>query len=269
MAFYRTNLPTHEVFSLVSIITILLATNINSVQAHSFNFTNLTLGYSNIIYQGDAHDLASGYLALTNSTQPATTFPTTGRVLFKPPMTLWDNATGRVANFVTNFSFIVEAHDKAAATDGLIFFIAPPDTVIPNNSNSLYLGVVDGKNAINQFVGVEFDLYPNSFDPYMRHIGIDVNSLISMKTEKWNWVSGSLTKATIKYDSPSSTLSAVVTNENGQSITIAQVVDLKTVLPNIVRVGLSATSITGVAHNIHKWSIVADTVTTTSSVSDI
>ncbi|CAL5209091.1 unnamed protein product [Lathyrus oleraceus] len=273
MAFYGTNLPTRGLFSLVSVVIVLLATNINSVQALSFNFTKFTHGNSAITLQGDAQILANGFLALTNSTPlpPTVTFPTTGRALYTTPLTLWDDATGNVASFVTSFSFVVQSPAGRAPTDGLIFFIAPPDTVIPNNSDSLYLGVVDSKSSINQFVGVEFDLYPNLFDPIniFYHIGIDVNSLISLKTERWNWVNGSSTKVTIIYDSPSNTLTVVVTYANGQISTISQNIDLKAVLPKDVRLGFSSTSITGVAHDIHSWSFTSHLEKSSSSMSDI
>ncbi|CAI8603987.1 unnamed protein product [Vicia faba] len=276
MAFYLKNIPTEQLFSLVSLIFVLLAIYINSVEPLSFNYNKLTLGNSGVILQGDAHILESGYLALTNSTPlpPDTYLPTTGRALYPTPLTLWNDTTGQVASFSTSFSFIVQSQEGGGATDGLIFFIAPQNTVIPENSDSLYLGVVDGKNAINQFVGLEFDLYPNSFDPNMRHIGIDVNSLISLKTREWNWVSGSLTTVSITYNSPSNKLSARVRSETGELSSIEQVVDLKTVLPNIVRIGFSATSITAVAHNIHEWAVHewsfgSDLGTTTSNVSNI
>ncbi|CAK8573005.1 unnamed protein product [Lathyrus sativus] len=267
MAFYRT----HELFSLVSLIFVLLTTNINSVQALSFNYTKFTSGNSAITLQGDTQILANGVLALTNSTPlpPSTTFPTTGRALYTTPLTLWDSATGNVASFVTSFSFVVQSPAGRAPTDGVIFFIAPADTVIPNNSNSLYLGVVDSKTSINRFVGVEFDLYPNSFDPSVRHIGIDINSLISTKTVRWNWVNGSLNKVSIIYDSPSNALTVVVTYANGQISTISQGVDLKAVLPNKVRIGFSSTSITGVAHDIHSWSFKSHLEKSSSRVSDI
>ncbi|XP_058763818.1 non-seed lectin-like [Vicia villosa] len=271
MAFYRTNLPTQELFFLVLVVFVLLATNINSVQALSFSFTKFSPRNPAITLQGDAQILSNGVLALTNSTPlpPSITLPTTGRTLYTTPLTLWDNVTGNVASFVTSFSFAIANAEGRSPTDGLVFFIAPKDTVIPDNSDSLYFGVVDSKTSVNQFVGVEFDLYSNSFDPYNRHIGIDINSLISTKTVKWNWVSGSLTKVTIIYDSPSNALTVVVTYANGKISTISQAVDLKAVLPNIVRIGFSATSINGAAHNIHSWSFRSNLEKTTSSVSDI
>ncbi|CAL5209080.1 unnamed protein product [Lathyrus oleraceus] len=272
MAFYRTNLPIQELFSLVSVIFLLLPTNLNSVQALSFNFPKLTPGDSRITLQGDAEILASGVLALTKSSPlPPDTFnPTTGRALYTTPVTLWDNATGDVASFVTSFSFVMET-SGGPITDGLIFFIAPPDTVIPINSTTPFLGVVDSQTSINRFVGVEFDLFRNSWDPEGRHIGIDINSIISTKTVRlrWRWVNGLLTKVSIIYDSSSNTLSALVTYESGRISTIAQVVDLKTVLPNIVQIGLSAATLTNQSYNIHSWSFTSNYITRTSRVSDI
>ncbi|KAI5399538.1 hypothetical protein KIW84_064752 [Lathyrus oleraceus] len=100
----------------------------------------------------------------------------------------------------------------------------------------------------------------------MRHIGIDINSSISTKTVKYNFVSGSLTKVTIIYDSPSNTLTAVITYENGQISTISQKVDLKAVLPKDVSVGFSATSTIAVSHNIHSWSFTSNLEATTGNI---
>jgi len=277
MAFYLTNLPTQELVlgMIYTTFFLLLATNINSVQALSFNFTKFTPNAqafpSGITFQGDAQTLNSGVIALTKRIKvPSGTLkPTTGRIL-TPPVSLWDTATGNVASFVTSFSFVIETTGNAP-TDGLMFFIAPQDTVIPPNSDSGRFGVVDSKNAYNQFVGVEFDLYANPYDPKSMtyHIGTNVNSLISLKVVKWEWVSGSLTQVSIAYDSPSNTLSVVVTYANGKISTIAQIVDLKTVLPNTVRFGISGASVTGTAHDIHSWSFTASNLKTTiSSASD-
>lgn len=275
MAFYRTNLPTHELVlgMIYTTFFLLLATNINSVQSLSFNFTkftpNLKTFPSGIAFQGDAQTLNNGVIALTKPMRlpSGTTIPSTGRIL-TPPVSLWDTA-GNVASFVTSFSFYIRGYGSVP-TDGLVFFIAPQNTVIPPNSESEYLGVVDSKSSYNQFVGVEFDLYANSYDPNIYHIGINVNSLISLKTVNWQFASGSLTNVSIAYDSSSNTLSVVVTYANGTFSTIAQIVDLKTVLPNKVRFGLSGASITGFKYDIHSWSLTTSNLkTTTSNASDM
>jgi len=192
-------------------------------------------------------------LALTDPSKQST-----GRVLYSNPVTIWDSTTGHVASFVTSFSFTVEDIRGYKPADGIIFFLAPQDT-IPLNSVGAKLGVVDGNNAFNQFVGVEFDSHANVFDPNYPHIGIDVNSVISARTTPWNRVSGSLLKVSIVYDSSSNTLSVLVTNNYGQISTVAHDVDLKAVLPQNVRVGFSGTvtSVGRELQHIHSWSFTS------------
>jgi len=80
---------------------------------------------------------------------------------------------------------------------GLVFFLAPPTSVIPNNANSGKLRIVDGNSAFNRFVGVEFDNYVNEWDPNHSHIGIDVNSIILTTTTTWESSNGVLFNVTI------------------------------------------------------------------------
>jgi len=158
----------------------------------------------------------------------------------------------------------------------IIFFLTPTDKAnIPQASNGGNLGVVDDNNAYNQFVGVEFDTYSNWFDPEDKHIGIDVGSLISLKTVKWNRVSGALVDVNISYDNLSKTLNVIVSYPDGTFSTIAQVIDLKAVLPDTVMIGFSGTS--SVSTNsteirqrqyIHSWSFKSNLDTTKTTISD-
>jgi len=244
-------------FLSVSVIfSLLLATTelVTSQKTTSFDYQNFNSGQSNLIMQGSTDIYPNGVMALTNPNNP-----NTGRVLYSNWVSIWDSTTGQVASFVTSFSFVVEDYGGYTPADGIIFFLASHNTVIPPNSFGSNLGVVDGKNASNQFVGVEFDNFPNVYDPKYPHIGIDVNSLISSRTTPWNRVSGSLVKVSIIYDSLSNTLSVAATNNNGQISTVAHVVDLKAVLPKNVRVGLSAsgTSSGRQLQQIHSWSFTS------------
>ena len=77
-----------------------------------------------------------------------------------------------------------------------------------------------------------------------------------------------MTKVSIAYNSPSNTLS-VVTYANGKFSTIAQILDLEALLPNTVKFGISAASITGTTHDIHSWSLSTSALkTTTTSASE-
>ncbi|XP_013459893.2 putative bark agglutinin LECRPA3 [Medicago truncatula] len=238
------------------IVALLLATTepVTSQKTTSFDFQKFTSGQSDLIMQGSTEIFSNGIMALTNPSKP-----NIGRVLYSNPVPIWDSTTGHVASFVASFSFTVEDIQDYNKADGVIFFLAPQDTVIPPNSGGSNLGVVDAQNAFNQFVGVEFDSYANQYDPKYPHIGIDVNSVISSRTTPWNRVSGSLVKVSIIYDSLSNTLSVAATDNNGQISTVAHAVDLKAVLPQNVRVGLSATVTSGgrQLQNIHSWSFTS------------
>ncbi|KAJ1403271.1 Legume lectin, alpha chain, conserved site [Sesbania bispinosa] len=270
MAIPYSNTAIKKPFSLLFVIFttffLLLARNAESAKAISFNFTKFSAGQSSITLQGNAEILSNGILALTSRANASWN---TGRALYTTPVPIWDNTTGNVASFVTSFSFIVQDYEGFKPADGIVFFLAPPDTVIPSNSTGGFLGIIDGNNAFNQFVGVEFDSHTNEWDPDSAHIGIDVNSLISLKTVEWKTVSGFLVKVSIIYDSLSKTLSVAVTNKNGRISTVSQVIDLKAVLPQKVRVGLSATTADGrQTHDIHSWSFTSTLETTTTSTSE-
>ncbi|KAL1295053.1 hypothetical protein AAHE18_19G183900 [Arachis hypogaea] len=241
---------------------------VNAAKVISFNFTKFSKNSPSITLQGNSKILGDGVLALTSSENPVSN---TGRVLYATPVTIWEKAIGNNASFVTSFSFVVEdAEGDYNPADEIIFFT--PNFPTTRDSSGRFLGVVNGSNAFNQFVGVEFDTYTNEWDPDSAHVGIDdVNSLISLKTVKWNRVSGSLVRVSIIYDSLFKTLSIFVTNKNGRITTVSQVVDLKAVLPEKVRVGLSATTTGGgvEAHDIYLWSFTSNLETTTSSTMNI
>ncbi|GAU50952.1 hypothetical protein TSUD_411400 [Trifolium subterraneum] len=148
------------------------------------------------------------------------------------------------------------------------FFLAPTNTKIPNNSSDGgNLGLVDRNSAFNQFVGIEFDNYVNEWDPKYSHIGIDVNSIISLKTTPWKRVSGALVDVSIAYDSNSNILSVVLSDDQDQLSTVAQVVDFKDVLPENVRIGFSASTslLHAQYHKINSWSF-SSTFKTTPSI---
>nr|P19664.2 RecName: Full=Anti-H(O) lectin; AltName: Full=LTA [Lotus tetragonolobus] len=230
----------------------------------SFNYTEFKDDGS-LILQGDAKIWTDGRLAMP--TDPLVNNPKTtrsaGRALYATPVPIWDSATGNVASFVTSFNFLFVIRElKYTPTDGLVFFLAPVGTEIPSGSTGGFLGIFDGSNGFNQFVAVEFDSYHNIWDPKSlrsSHVGIDVNSIMSLKAVNWNRVSGSLEKATIIYDSQTNILSVVMTSQNGQITTIYGTIDLKTVLPEKVSVGFSAT--TGnperEKHDIYSWSFTS------------
>ncbi|AES70059.2 putative concanavalin A-like lectin/glucanase domain, legume lectin [Medicago truncatula] len=267
MAFFPHN---QKLFSFVLVIFtisfLLLATElVNSDKTVSFDLTDYTSGEQNLTLQGNAiiHDT---HLELTSIEDDP--YANVGRALYPTPVPIWDKTTGNVASFVTSFSFSLARFGSYPPADGLIFFLAPPNSVIPNSSiHGGDLGVIDDTTAFNRFVGVEFDNFVNEWDPNHSHIGIDVNSLISSKIGSWKSETGVLYNVRIIYDSLSKTLSVSLTDENGQVSTVAQVVDLKDVLPETVSIGLSASTSANLRqkHVIKTWSFNSILKTTISS----
>jgi hypothetical protein len=253
----------------VVLVILLLATKlelVNSQKTVSFSISDFKTNTSTLILQGTAHTLPSGALELTDPNSPA--LSQIGRALYTTPIPIWDSATGNVASFITTFTFIIENVGTDVLSSGFVFFLAPPDTKIPENSGGLMLGVVDAKQAINQFVGVEFDTYfaGDVWDPNYTHVGIDVNTVFSLKHTKWDRVSQALVEVTIIYDSQLQTLSVILKDSTGQFLTVAQVVDLRYVLPETVRIGFSNT-LTRVIQRltIHSWSFRSTLKTTISN----
>jgi len=265
MAFFPTN---QNLFSVVLVIFttsfLLLATEpVTSQKTVSFNITNFSTSKSSFSLQGSSAVLPSGVVTITNPGDPKNVV---GRILHYTPVPIWDSTTGNVASFITSFTFKVVDYKNMKPASGLVFILTPPDRAnIPGNSVGGNLGVVDGNSPHNQFVGVEFDTGSSgSWDPKHSHVGIDVNSLISLKTVKWNRVSGALVDVNISYDNLSKTLNVVVYYPDGTFTTIAQVIDLKAVLPDTVRIGFSAATTTAARqlHHLHSWSFNSNLDTT-------
>lgn len=261
MAFFPKLFP----FLLVILTTSFAPKLVNSDKTVSFDYPTFTGKESTLTLQGDAI-IAYDRVYLTNYDSPKSAV---GRIVHSTPVPIWDKTTGNVASFVTSFNFIVESFEGIVPADGIIFFLAPPNSVIPNNAGGGYLGVVDRNNAFNQFVGVEFDNYHNGWDPDYPHIGIDINSLISSKTVVWKPLTRFLVKVSIIYDSSTKTLSVALTDTSGQLATVAQVVDLKAVLPETATIGISASrsDLCRQLHNIHSWSFTSNLKTTIISSS--
>ncbi|GAU43172.1 hypothetical protein TSUD_301380 [Trifolium subterraneum] len=193
------------------------------------------------------------------------------RVLYKYLVPIWDSSTGNVASFETSFRFEATTIARAPG-DGLIFFLTDQANAatIPDNSRDGLLGVADAKNAFNRFVGVEFDNYANPWDPNYNHIGINLNSFYSVKIMKWRWLYESSTILTVNiiYDSPSSTLTVVVTDYDGQISTLSQMLDLKWLLPEMAVIGISGSSGSCQLNEIYSWSFTSVLNTATRSSSD-
>ena len=119
------------------------------------------------------------------------------RYQYKSPVQLWKKNSKYVASF--SASFVVNFDRSSEYTikhlfggGGLAFAITPSLSVIGSNSESLGLFEIDQKTgnpvagvSSAKTVAVEIDVSRNgeSWDPAIPHIGLDVNSVKSVKTK--------------------------------------------------------------------------------------
>ncbi|KAK7266860.1 hypothetical protein RIF29_19518 [Crotalaria pallida] len=230
--------PFSALLSLFLTFFLLSSTKVNSAASGRHTISNFTSDY--VLLGGDAESLNNGnILELTNR---ADNLPGTGRAVYNFVQNMWHDATGNYASFVTTFSFKLSHSENC---EGLVFFMEPQDQqILPENSGGGNLGIVDAYKGLNQFVAVEFDASIDEWDPDYKHIGINVNSVVSLKTAKWEgYLVGRMNNVTISYDSLSKILSVTVIDSATIAVfNLAQVIDLKAVLPQKIRLGFSATS---------------------------
>ncbi|KAF2285320.1 hypothetical protein GH714_042362 [Hevea brasiliensis] len=160
----------------------------------SFNFTTFDPNMADISFQGDAFT-SNNVLQLTKNEKVDDNDNfrySVGRASYKHPVRLWDAKTRRLTDFTAHFSFIMKRiHDKYQSGDGMSFFIAPVDSQIPDNSSGGFLALFNNDTALNaskenQIIAVEFDSFKNAWDPDDNHVGILVNSIISVTNVTWN-----------------------------------------------------------------------------------
>ncbi|PON97082.1 GPCR kinase, partial [Trema orientale] len=231
----------------------------------SFNFTSFQPNMVDISFQGDSFP-SNGSLQLTKNQAIGSLASSTGRASYAHPVRLYDSGTGRLTDFTTHFSFKMQALDTAGNGDGIAFFLAPFASDVPFNSSGGYLAlfapnVSSNASGNDRIVAVEFDSFKNDWDPTSDHVGIDINSIVSVTNISWkrSIKDGSLANAWVSYNSTSKNLSVYLTYADnpvfkGES-SLSYIVDLREVLPELVRVGFSASTGRFIElHNINSWS---------------
>ncbi|KAL1343641.1 hypothetical protein HN51_029996 [Arachis hypogaea] len=258
-----------KILPLLSIATIflLLLNKAHSLDSLSFSYNNFEQDDErNLILQGDAKFSASKGIQLTKVDDNGTPAKSTvGRVLHSTQVRLWEKSTNRLTNFQAQFSFVIKSPIDNGA-DGIAFFIAAPDSEIPKNSAGGTLGLFDPQTAqnpsANQVLAVEFDTFyaqdSNGWDPNYQHIGIDVNSIKSAATTKWERRDGQTLNVLVTYDANSKNLQVTASYPDGQSYQLSHEVDLRDYLPEWGRVGFSAASGQQYqSHELQSWSFTS------------
>ena len=160
-----------------------------SATSLSFNFTTFEPNNGQISFEGDARYSSDGDIELTRNKKDKSMDSSWGRAIYKEQLCLWDHNSRNLTDFTTNFSFVIDSLDNSTYADGLTFFLN--GTQLPLYVSGENLGLtkdnVTNTTAI-RFVAVEFDTFSNTGkrDPASDHVGIDINSMISVKTVNWS-----------------------------------------------------------------------------------
>lgn len=212
-----------------------------------FNFTSFPPNTPGINYSGDAYASGDNHVILTRKQVDMHLFASVGNVVYANPIQLWNGATGGVADFVTNFKFMIEVLNKRFYGDDIAFFMAPVGYKIPLNSGGKFLGLFNStsdSSAPVKLVTVEFDTFYNDWDPDGNHIGIDLGSIESEVITRFpsDMKRGSAGTIRVVYNSTTSNLSVYLMytskdwyNENP---TLSCSLNLKDTLPEKVITGL-------------------------------
>ncbi|KNA09909.1 hypothetical protein SOVF_149290 [Spinacia oleracea] len=266
-----------SVFTICTCVSLLLF--LPQAKSLNFSFPRFDSNTPNINLENDSF-VSNGVIQLTRNQQDASLSYSVGRASYSEPVRLWNNSTREVTDFTTHFSFLIRQVNNTAFGDGLAFFLAPMDSLVPDNSSGGYLGLVSAESynhtSQNQFVAVEFDTFRNHWDPSSDdHVGIDVNSIVSEANLTWSSTmrNGSTANAWITYNSSTRNLSVFLTYADNpvfsRNSSLSLIIDLTTILPERVRVGFSAsTGLYAEIHNILSWdfsSTLSDTNGTEST----
>ncbi|XP_034680998.1 L-type lectin-domain containing receptor kinase IX.1-like [Vitis riparia] len=261
MSACNTRMESHKLLSfhlfMISIFFVLIF--FPSAISLSFNFSSFGSNNYNISSEGDA-EYSSGCIQLTINQNDKQSNDSWGRAMYSERLYLWDQTSRNLTDFTSNFSFVINSQHKREHADGLTFFLN--GTQLHTDALGENLGLANEKNETNKsavtFIAVEFDTFTNAAkkDPEGEHIGIDINSMISVKTVNWssNIKEGKLNHVSISYTSSSHNLSVVliteVTDSTNTTQSLSYEVDLREYLPEYVTMGFSGA--TGTYFQINK-----------------
>ncbi|GKD35513.1 L-type lectin-domain containing receptor kinase IX.1-like protein [Tanacetum coccineum] len=176
-----------------------------------------------------------------------------GQVLYKEKVPLWDSNSGKLSDFVTHFTFVIDTQDFLRYGHGLAFFLAPVGFTSPLNSVAGFLGLYNSTTSDDPsqgpIISVEFDSYSNQeWDPPVEHVGINRNSLSSATYAAWNASLHNKETANVwvSYNATTKNLSVFWTYERNPNFqgnsSLSYQVDLKEVLPSWVTIGITAST---------------------------
>ncbi|RZC85814.1 hypothetical protein C5167_026480 [Papaver somniferum] len=157
----------------------------------SFDFPHFTPNDSHIQFQNDTFWEKNNAIELTKDIDSTPNrLESVGWATYSETIQLWDAATGSLTDFDTHFSFIIGSIEAKGNGDGITFFLAPFGSKVPPRSSVGSLALFVSERADdprkNRVVAVEFDTFQNAWDPSPDHVGINVNSIVSVANVSWN-----------------------------------------------------------------------------------
>ncbi|WOG98495.1 hypothetical protein DCAR_0417838 [Daucus carota subsp. sativus] len=230
-----------------------------SSQNTNFDFPSFS-SLRNISLLGDSF-LRHGVISLTKQLNVPSS--SSGTVIYNHPIEFSNQDSTHIASFSTCFTFSINNVNPVSFGDGLAFFITPDDRIL--GSPGGYLGLVNSTLLTkNKFVAVEFDTRLDSHfnDPNENHIGLDIDSLNSIKTADVISIgidlkSGNLITAWIDYESVEKSLKVFLSYSGTKPFDplLAVDVDLSEYLREFKYVGFSAsTEGSTEIHLLENWS---------------
>ncbi|CAH8352535.1 unnamed protein product [Eruca vesicaria subsp. sativa] len=149
----------------------------------NFTYNGFHPPLSLISLQGIASVTPSGLLKLTNTTSHQT-----GHAFYNKPIRFKDSSNNTVSSFSTTFVFAIRSQFTTLSGDGIAFVVAPNPS-LPFAKYGQYLGLfnpLNNGNETNNIFAVELDTIQNNEfnDTNYNHVGIDINSLKSVKSSR-------------------------------------------------------------------------------------
>ncbi|XP_042484973.1 L-type lectin-domain containing receptor kinase IX.1-like [Macadamia integrifolia] len=186
-----------------------------------------------------------------------------GRASYGKSVHLWEKKTRKLTDFTSHFSFKITSdnNDATPPGDGIAFFLTDTrNSAISNSTVGGGLGIFSSTstaNVSNSIVAVEFDTFKNKWDPDGNHIGININSSVSVRnvTLSTSMKDGKRARVWVTYNSSSHLLSVFLTFNSTIKLKelspcLFHTLNLRDYLPEWVTVGFSAA--TGNATELHE-----------------
>ncbi|XP_010252781.1 PREDICTED: probable L-type lectin-domain containing receptor kinase S.7 [Nelumbo nucifera] len=216
-----------------------------SAENLKFDFRSFTL--RNLTLLGDSY-LRNGVLGLTREIGVPSS--SSGSVICNSPVSFFDPVTNITASFSTRFSFSITNVSSGSYGDGLTFFLSPNNRTL--GSSGGFLGLVNSSQLTkNRFVAVEFDTRLDSHfnDPNDNHIGLDIDTLNSIKTADPTLLgidlkSGNLITTWIDYKDDQKKLNVWMSYSNSkpEKPVLSADTDLSDYLKGVIYAGFSAST---------------------------